>query len=99
VLSPDHYFFKPEAGLTSGTFLWLSSPRPGPVFPGDLQAWIRNSNTDPDWLRAGTDIVDDTSPPTFNEAFTLNGVAAPEPSTLVLGLFGLSLLVWRVRTK
>src|SRR5215472_11736459 len=27
-LSPDHYFFRPEVGLTSGNFLWLSSPRP-----------------------------------------------------------------------
>ncbi len=84
VLDPGHYFFKPEAGLTSGTFLWLSTARPGPIFVGDLQAWIRDQNLDPDWLRAGTDIVDGATPPTFNAAFSLNGTTVPEPATIVL---------------
>jgi len=48
----DHDFFRPEAGLSSGNFLWLSVPKPigSPgtpfQFPGrpttDLQSWIRN---------------------------------------------------------
>jgi PEP-CTERM motif len=89
-LPQDHYFFKPEAGLTSGTFLWLSTARGGslPVFPGgttDLQAWIRNTNLDPDWLRAGADIIGGT---TFNAAFTLDGTTIPEPSSMILFLLG-----------
>src|SRR5579872_649354 len=46
----DHFFFRPEVGLSSGNFLWLSAPRPivspGTAFqfPGgpatDLQSWI-----------------------------------------------------------
>jgi PEP-CTERM motif len=100
VLAPDHYFFKPEAGLTAGTlgtFLWLSTARPGPIFAGDLQAWIRNTNLDPDWLRAGTDIVGGNSPPTFNAAFSLTGTAVPEPSTIVLLIGGFAVLAWRRR--
>jgi hypothetical protein len=90
-----HFFFKPEAGLTTGTFLWLSTARPGPIFPGDLQAWIRNTNLDPDWLRAGTDIIGGTQ--TFNAAFSLQGVTVPEPSTLVLLLGGFVVLAWTRR--
>src|SRR5262249_22131163 len=57
VLPPGHYFFRPEVLLTSGDFLYLSGPRPlvPPPFSPDLQAWIRNSNLAPDWLRIGTD--------------------------------------------
>jgi hypothetical protein len=84
ILAFGHYFFKPEAGLTTGTFLWLSTARPGPIFPGDLQAWIRNTNLDPDWLRAGTDIVGGSPAPTFNAAFSLTGTDIPEPSTVAL---------------
>jgi hypothetical protein len=73
VLPPDHYFFKPTVGLTSGTFLLLSTIGP-PLFTGDLQAWIRNTNLDPDWLRIGTDIVGGNPAPRFNEAFSLSGV-------------------------
>ena len=97
VLAPDHYFFKPEAGLTSGTFLWLSTARPAPIFPGDLQAWIRNTALNPDWLRAGTDIVGGTPPPTFNAAFSLTGNAVPEPSTMALLFGGFAVLAWRRR--
>lgn len=73
VLPPDHYFFKPSVGLSSGNFLWLSTTAP-PLFTGDLQSWIRNTNLDPDWLRIGTDIVGGNPAPKFNEAFSLSGV-------------------------
>ena len=59
ILLPGHYFFRPEVLLTSGDFLYLSGQRPlvpAPFSP-DLQAWIRNSNLAPDWLRIGTDII------------------------------------------
>lgn len=73
VLPADHYFFKPEVGLSSGDFLWLSAPKPivspGTPFTPDLQSWIRNTPLDPDWLRIGTDIVGNT---TFNAAFSLS---------------------------
>jgi hypothetical protein len=102
-LPADHYFFKPEVGLSNGNFFWLSATRPyagvGAASP-DLQAWIRNTNLDPDWLRIGTDIVGGTTPPTFNMAFSLNGVVLPEPATglmLALGAGGLLLFVRRKR--
>jgi len=50
---------------------------PGTVFAGDLQAWIRNSNLAPDWLRIGTDIIDGPTPPTFNMTFSLVGDTVP----------------------
>jgi hypothetical protein len=84
----DHYFFKPEVALSSGNFYWLSTARSAPIFPGDLQAWIRNTNLDPDWLRIGTDIVGGTSPPTYNMAFSLQGTDIPEPGTLSMVFAG-----------
>ena len=51
-LPADRYFFRPEAQVTGGDFLYLSAPKPIPA-PADLQAWIRNSNLAPDWLRSG----------------------------------------------
>ncbi len=90
-LPPDHYFFKPEVGLSSGNFLWLSANRPFSgtgSFTPDLQAWIRNTNLDPDWLRIGTDIVGGTTPPTFNMAFSLSGTVVPEPASIVPMLLG-----------
>ena len=76
-LPADHYFFVPQVRLQGrgGNFLWLSAPRPPLAFVGDLQMWIRNADLDPDWLRVGTDIVDDATPPTFNGSFSLS--AAP----------------------
>src|SRR5262252_9377807 len=63
-LPADHYFFVPQVALTGGAqFYWLSASRPiaGPgttPFAPDLQVWTRDQFLDPDWLRAGTDIVD-----------------------------------------
>jgi hypothetical protein len=74
VLPAGHYFFVARVGLSSGNFYWLSVPKPivspGTPFAGDLQAWIRNANLDPDWLRIGTDIVGGT---TYNLAFSISG--------------------------
>jgi hypothetical protein len=77
LLSADHYFFRPEVGLSSGNFLWLSAPRPvnPPIFVGDLQSWIRNDNLAPDWSRIGTDI---THQGPFNASFSLSGVTDAE---------------------
>jgi hypothetical protein len=82
ILPAGHYFFRPEVLVTSGDFLYLSSPRSAPIFAGDLQAWIRNTPLKPDWLRIGTDIIDTTTPaPTFNMAFSLSGDTVPEAGT------------------
>ena len=74
-LPADHYFFRPEAQLTSGNFLWLSGPGPQ-LFPGDLQTWIRNEDLKPDWERVGTDV---THQGPFNASFSLTGVTVPGP--------------------
>jgi hypothetical protein len=95
-LPAGHYFFVPQIGLNTGTFLWLSGDRPligpsdTPINP-DLQAWIRNATLDPDWLRVGTDIIGGATPPTFNGAFELDGTV-PEPSTILLIVGGLGML-------
>jgi hypothetical protein len=82
ILPEDHYFFRPQAQVTGGNFLYLSAPRPivppGTPFVGDLQAWIRNSNLAPDWLRIGTDIIDGATPPTFSMTFSLAGETVPQ---------------------
>jgi hypothetical protein len=89
----DHDFFVPQVQVTGGEFYWLSSSRPittalgGTPFPAgvtDLQAWIRNHDLQPDWLRVGTDIVGGSTPPTFNGTFSLSGLAVPEPRSLVM---------------
>jgi hypothetical protein len=82
-LPADHYFFVPQVELLSGNLLWLSTAEP-PLFTGDLQAWIRNANLDPDWLREGTDIVGGNPAPKFNEAFSLNGTVPDSGSTALL---------------
>ena len=94
-LPADHYFFVPQVELSSGNFLWLSTPRSAPIFTGDLQAWIRNANLDPDWLREGTDIVGGNPAPTFNEAFSLVGTVVPDTgSTALLLSSALIVMVW-----
>jgi hypothetical protein len=70
-LPAGHYFMVPQVKLRQGTFEWLSAP--SKQFTGDLQAWVRNSHLDPDWLRVGTDIVGGTTPPTFDGSFSLLG--------------------------
>ena len=108
-LPGDHYFFVPQVLLTNGAhFYWLSASRPiigggttTPINP-DLQAWTRDSNLDPDWLRIGTDIVGGTGnvTPTFNMAFSLDGTALPEPASTGLVFAGLGLLAaWRYRAR
>jgi len=80
-LLPGHYFFRPEVNVSGGNFLFLSSPRSGAPFPdgtNDLQAWIRNTNLKPDWLRIGTDII---GAGTFNMTFSLSGNTIPEAGT------------------
>jgi hypothetical protein len=91
VLPPGHYFFVPQvqvSGPASANFYWLSAPHPvaspgTPFATGvpDLQAWIRNSTLEPDWLRVGTDIVGGSVPPLYNAAFTLDNAPLPLQST------------------
>ena len=92
ILPAGHYFFRPEVEVIGGDFLYLSAPRPivapGTPFPAgvtDLQAWIRNANLNPDWLRIGTDIIGvippATTAPTFNMTFSLVGETVPEAGT------------------
>ena len=68
-----------------------------------MQSWTRDAMLAPDWLRIGTDIVGGTTPPTFNAAFSLDGVATtPLPGALPLfatGLGVLGLLGWRRKRK
>jgi hypothetical protein len=86
ILPAGAYFFRPEVVLTNGDFLYLSGPRPivapgGTPFTPDRQAWIRNSNLAPDWLRIGTDIIDGATPPQFNMSFSLSGETVPGAGT------------------
>lgn len=104
LLGPGHYFFVPQVDVSNGgSFLWLSAPRPivspGTPFPPgstDLQAWIRNANLEPDWLRIGTDVVGGT---TFNMAFSLTGNTVPEPAAWLTMLLGFGLLGATVRRR
>jgi hypothetical protein len=85
---------------SGGQFYWLSASRPisgagtrpFPAGVTDLQAWTRDENLDPDWLRVGTDIVGGTPAPTFNAAFSLDGTAIPGPMTAFIVLAGLAVL-------
>src|SRR5215471_7943182 len=80
ILPAGHYFFRPEVLLTNGNFLYLSAPKVIPA-PKDLQAWIRDSNLAPDWLRIGTDVVGGTPAPNFNMTFSLAGETVPDAGT------------------
>jgi hypothetical protein len=85
LLPAGHYFFRPEVQVADGNFLYLSAPRPilapGTAIAGDLQAWIRNSDLAPDWLRIGTDIIADPATPTFEMTFSLTGTTIQDPGT------------------
>ena len=75
---------------------------PGTSFPpgsNDLQAWMRNTALDPDWLRVGTDIVGGNPAPTFNASFTLSGQTVPEPSSLTLLVLGAAAMAGVVRVR
>ena len=74
-LPADHYFFRPEAALSTGNFLLLSAAGP-PLFTGDLQTWIRNEDLKPDWERVGTDVTHEGP---FNASFSLTGEIVPGP--------------------
>jgi hypothetical protein len=99
IVGADHIFFRPEVGLTTGDFLWLSAPKPivspGTPFAPDLQTWIRTDGPGalaPDWERIGTDV---THQGPFNAAFSLSGETVPEPASWVLfasALLGLGLI-------
>jgi hypothetical protein len=85
VLPADRYFFRPEVRVAGGDFLYLSTPRPivspGTPVAGDLQAWIRNSDLQPDWLRIGNDIIGEVPLRTFNMAVSLAGETVPRAGT------------------
>ena len=85
VLPADRYFFRPEVQVVGGDFLYLSAPRPivapGTPVAGDLQAWIRNSDLDPDWLRIGTDIIGGSPVQTFNMSLSLTGETVAQAAT------------------
>jgi PEP-CTERM motif len=101
-LPADHYFFVPQVELSNGAqFYWLSADRPitgaggttpFPTGVTDLQSWTRDAMLDPDWLRVGMDIVGGTPPPTFNQAFSLDGTVVPEPGTIAMAIAGLALI-------
>lgn len=96
-LPADHYFFVPQVQLSSGDFFWLSVAGP-PLFTDDLQAWIRNANLDPDWLREGTDIVGGTPALKFNEAFSIAGTVPDAGSTeLLLSIAAVAMFYLRRR--
>jgi hypothetical protein len=84
-LPADHYFFRPEVLMSNSEFLFLSAPKPiaapGTPFMGDLQAWIRNSDLNPDWLRIGTDIIGGNPVQTFNMTFSLTGETVAQAAT------------------
>lgn len=97
----DHYFFVPQVELTgpNDNFFWLSTARPPLLFTGDLQAWTRDANLDPDWLREGTDIVGGGPPaPTFNEAFSIAGTVPDSGSTALL-LGGAAAVLFYLRRR
>jgi len=102
-LPPGHYFFVPQVELSGAddNFFWLSATRPlvppSTVFMPDLQAWTRDANLDPDWLRIGTDIVGGNPAPTFNGAFSLTGIAPDTGSTALLLGSALVAMVWLKR--
>jgi len=108
-LPADHYFFVPQVELSNGTFLWLSAPKPAggefgsTAISPDLQAWVRNQNLDPNWLRIGTDIIGaDAGAQQYNMAFRLVGetVVVPEPTPIAMLIAGLvAVAAWSQRKR
>lgn len=103
-LAAGHYFFVPQVEVADpvGNFFWLSAARPNLSFPSgftDLQSWTRDGVIDPDWLRIGTDIVGGTTPPTFNAAFSLDGVETPLPAALPMFMGGAGLIALLARRR
>jgi hypothetical protein len=106
-LPNNHYFFVPQVAVNGGQFYWLSASRPisgagTTPFPAgvtDLQVWTRDQFLDPDWSRAGMDIVGGANAPTFNAAFSLEGSAVPEPAGLETLATGLGLLIGLMRFR
>ena len=91
LLPADHYFFVPQVQLSDGEFMWLSAPKPivsGTPLTPDLQAWIRNEELAPDWLRVGTDIVGGSLPQPSTRHFLWTG-SRPLPSLLLYCCSGL----------
>ncbi len=64
-----------EVDITFNSPLYLPA---GHYFFRPEQAWIRNADLAPDWLRIGTDIIGGT---TFNMTFSLTGNTIPEAGT------------------
>jgi hypothetical protein len=106
-LAADHYFFRPEVGVGTGEFLWLSAARPltnGQAFTPDLQTWVRNETIGPDWVRVGADVVAGATPPAFNASFSIAGTtgsnnAIPLPAAVWPGAALLGALAARGRRK
>ena len=109
ILPADHYFFVPQVELSNGTFLWLSAPKPAggefgsTAISPDLQAWVRNQNLDPNWLRVGTDIIGaNAGAQQYNMAFRLVGTAVvvPEPTPIAMLIAGLvAVAAWSQRKR
>jgi len=108
-LPADHYFFIPAVELSNGTFLWLSAPKPAggefgtTAISPDLQAWVRNGDLAPNWLRIGTDIIGaDPGAQQYNMAFRLVGetVVVPEPTPIAMLIAGLvAVAAWSQRKR
>jgi hypothetical protein len=85
ILPAGHYFFRPEVEVNDDNFLFVSAPRPiippGTPVANDAQAWMRNTNLKPDWLRVGTDIIGGAVPPTYNMSFSMTGESLPGAGT------------------
>jgi len=109
ILPADHYFFVPQVELSNGTFLWLSAPKPAggefgsTAISPDLQAWVRNQNLEPNWLRIGTDIIGaNAGAQQYNMAFRLVGetVVVPEPTPIAMLIAGLvAVAAWSQRKR
>ena len=95
--------------VSTGSFLFLSAPRPitsGTPFPAgttDLQAWIRNANLAPDWLRIGLTFLVPVAFAVTVPAQALTNRLTPLTLLGALGLTlllaGLARLIWRLGVR